>query len=84
MKKVYRIKSDCTVIGLWDDFLADLGWNAVIERASDVEFDNQIGKWIVTIKNPYCCLIEKYDKRQKAIEAEIKFLNELIEGDGHG
>ena len=60
------------------DFLAGLGKQRMC-RASSVEFDEQIGKWVVELRlGPFekACLAQAFEKRGDALAAEVDFLNE--------
>jgi len=78
MKKVYRIKDNGFVLGLWGDELSGLG-EAEVHRASKVEFDQNKQAWTVTmISGPVglSCLAKLFPKRADALEAEVEYLNE--------
>lgn len=81
MKKVYRVKKDGTVIGLWADEIEGLG-EAKVTRASKVEFVEEKGAWSVEfLVGPLAgsCLVETFPKRKDALSAEVSALNEQIE-----
>mgnify|MGYP001068505186 CR=1 FL=1 len=78
-KQILKISSDGkTVSGLYADCLQGLG-DLHVSRASHVEFNEQLGKWVVEPligPNKNSCLLETFDKRGDAIAAEIKMLSE--------
>ena len=79
---VYRIKSGGELRGLWNDSLTSLLGEMRTQRASHVEFCMDMQKWHVEIvldSLAPCCLLEGYDRRGDALDAERLYLNELIQ-----
>ena len=80
MKEItLNIKPDGIIHSLYSDFLAEFEGDKEISRASEVEFNNDINRWIVTILQGIysgCCLIKTFIKREDAINAEIEFFNQ--------
>jgi hypothetical protein len=80
MKKVFRIKPDGSVEGLWSDELAGLG-KAKVQRASRVEYQESREGWSVEfLIGPLkgSCLMDTFRRRKDALEAEVRALNEQI------
>lgn len=78
---VLNISADGTINSLWHDFLSTIEGKKEITRASNVEFDNDVQGWIVTIEaGPYrgCCLPQVFPERSKAIDAEIELFNSTV------
>ena len=76
--RIFKLAPDGTVSGLHSDFLAPLG-RASIERASNVEFCEEIGRWFVEfLIGPFkgACLIETFARRSDALSAEVRVLNQ--------
>ena len=80
MAKAYIIKiaKDGSIVsGLYADFLAGLG-EISTTRASSVEFNANIQRWVVELRvGPYAgsCLLQTFEKRQDALEAELAVLS---------
>jgi hypothetical protein len=75
MKRVYKVLTDGTIEGLWNDSLSEMG-EAEVTRASQVEFVE--GGWTVEIligKFAGCFLPKSYPKRADALKAEVEFFN---------
>jgi len=82
MKYRYAITSDGKIEGLWSDILTGLG-KAEVQRASDVEFQTEMQKWVVALRNAGDgpgCLLERFFRRTQAVQAEIEFHNEQLSG----
>ena len=65
----------------FDQFpLEDIG-SAECERASDVVWDNELQAWKVQLRPPFDGLQVDgtFKSRQEAIDAEVRFLNDLME-----
>jgi hypothetical protein len=79
--KIIKISSDGTTVScLHADMLAELGRQSII-RASNVEFDNELGKWTVQIlvgPDAGKYLDEVFDKRESALAAESEYLNDQL------
>jgi len=76
-----KINPDGTIESLYNDFLSDFEGNKEIQRASEVEFSDDMQNWIVTIligNYKGCCLPRLFNKRQEAINAEIEFFNQEL------
>ncbi len=75
---VLKISKDGRAVsGLYSDFLTGLG-DLTTKRASSVEFNCDIQRWVVELKvGPYAqsCLIETFEKRQDALDAEVAVLS---------
>lgn len=78
-KQILKISSDGRLVsGLYADCLQGLG-ELTVSRASRVEFNDSIGKWVVEpMIGPYSgtCLLQTFDKRGEAIAAEVAMLSE--------
>ena len=75
---IYTINEDGSLTGLYNDLLVGLG-DLEINRASNVEFDSTIQKWVVTLILPFsACLIKTFETRSEALEAEVMFINDWI------
>ena len=75
---ILKIAGDGSVAGIYSDMLASLG-KASICRASEVEFNHALGKWVVELKiGPYAgaCLMQAFERREDALAAEVALLNE--------
>lgn len=75
MKRVYKVLTNGTIEGLWNDNLSEMG-EAEVTRASQVEFVE--GGWTVEIligKFAGCFLPKSYPKRGDALKAEVEFFN---------
>lgn len=78
MDLVYIIDDKGDMHGIYNDILADLG-KLDITRASNVEFDCDIQKWVVTLMYPYdACLITPFLTRAEALTEEVRFLNDYL------
>ena len=75
------IKPDGTIHSLYSDFLSEFEGKKEIKRVSEVEFNANIQKWVVTILHGIytgCCLPMAFVKREDAINAEIEFFNQEL------
>lgn len=75
MKRVYRVLTNGTIEGLWNDSLSEMG-EAEVTRASQVEFMD--GGWTVELlmgRFKGCYLPKIYQKRGDALKAEVEFFN---------
>ncbi len=76
-KQIVKISKDgMTVSGLYADCLQGLG-EMQVSRASTVEFNDEIGRWVVEPKiGPYTgtCLLQTFERRGDALAAEVAVL----------
>lgn len=76
--RIVKLSLDGSITSLHSDFLMPLG-EAKIERASNVEYCGDIGKWSVEfLLGPFAhaCLLATFEKRTDALAAEVAVLNE--------
>ena len=74
----FNIAQNGDISGLYNDLLTGIAGNKTIERFSNVEFNSDIQKWVITIeqgKYKGCSLVKTFSERNKAIEHEIDFFN---------
>lgn len=78
-KQILKISADgLSVTGVYTDLVEGLG-EASIERASSVEFCQDIGKWVVEMRiGPLAgaCLSETFNRRKDALDAEVRLLTD--------
>ena len=78
-KQIVKISEDgMCVTGIYADCLQGLG-DIHVTRASTVEFNDAIGRWVVEPKiGPYAgtCLRETFERRGDALAAEVAVLTE--------
>ena len=76
---VLKISKDGRAVsGLYSDFLTGLG-DLTTKRASSVEFDGDIQRWVVELKiGPYAkaCLLQTFERREDALDAEVAVLSQ--------
>ncbi|MBR4742342.1 MAG: hypothetical protein IK079_05550 [Desulfovibrio sp.] len=79
---VLKISKDGRAVsGLYSDFLSGLG-DLTTKRASSVEFDEVIQRWVVELKiGPFAkaCLIQTFERREDALSAEVAVLSQQHE-----
>ena len=76
--RIIKLSPDGMVTSQYSDFLAPLG-KAEIQRGSNVEYCELIGKWTVEfLVGPFAhaTLMKTFDKRADALAAEVAVLNE--------
>jgi hypothetical protein len=77
-KLIFRIKSNGDLFGLWHDMLSMSIGDVHVRRASDVEYDEIRGGWIVNLRLNDAKDSPVFPKREDALAWEVKVLNNMI------
>jgi hypothetical protein len=78
---VLIVQPNGDVTALYSDELRELGGTMHVERASDVEWDNNAQGWIATIHGDYfppCTRLGPFATREEALAAEVAFIQSRL------
>ena len=80
-RKIYKIQPNGDVIGLWTDMLGNMTGTPDVVRASNVEYSQTAGGWLVEIlvgRFRGCFIPKVFQMRKDALSAEENLLNEEL------
>lgn len=72
-EKVFVIRGD-EITALYSDELRELGGTLHVERASDVEWDDEAQGWVASIRVAPTCFLGPFATRENALAAEVAFI----------